>query len=178
MESYMADYGYGLMVSWNFRHAHLYEVGLTQIMGDRDYFSIFSNMTYCRAIPVIDSMIDSSTHKHHQVIFSNWERLSQILFSFLQHDPFPLHTMFEAPWLHKMAFPTPMARPLDESQGSSPLQGHGSWLMCEVALIATSPSNWGPCWRPWLCTLWTMYICGNQSACDIMEFCNGNMDAW
>ena len=29
-----------------------------------------------------------------------------------------------------------MVRPLDESQGSSPLQGHGSWLMCEVALIA------------------------------------------
>ena len=27
-----------------------------------------------------------------------------------------------------------MVRPLDESQGSSPLQGHGSWLMCEVAL--------------------------------------------
>ena len=27
-----------------------------------------------------------------------------------------------------------MVRPLNESQGSSPLQGHGSWLMCEVAL--------------------------------------------
>ena len=27
-----------------------------------------------------------------------------------------------------------MVRPLDESQGPSPLQGHGSWLMCEVAL--------------------------------------------
>jgi hypothetical protein len=33
-----------------------------------------------------------------------------------------------------MAFPTLMVRPLDESQGSSPLQGRGSWLMCEVAL--------------------------------------------
>ena len=30
--------------------------------------------------------------------------------------------------------PTPMVRPLDESQGSSPLRGHGSWLTCEVAL--------------------------------------------
>ena len=39
--------------------------------------------------------------------------------------------------LHKMAFLTPMVRPLDESQGSSPLQGHGSWLMCEVALKPT-----------------------------------------
>ena len=27
-----------------------------------------------------------------------------------------------------------MVWPLEESQGSSPLQGHGSWLMCEVAL--------------------------------------------
>jgi hypothetical protein len=33
-----------------------------------------------------------------------------------------------------MAFPTLMVQPLDESQGSSPLQGRGSWLMCEVAL--------------------------------------------
>jgi hypothetical protein len=31
-----------------------------------------------------------------------------------------------------------MVRPLDESQGSSPLQGHGSWLMCEVTLMAIS----------------------------------------
>ena len=28
-----------------------------------------------------------------------------------------------------------MVRPLDESQESSPLQGYGSWLMCEVTLI-------------------------------------------
>ena len=27
-----------------------------------------------------------------------------------------------------------MVRPLDESQGSLPLQDHGSWLVCEVAL--------------------------------------------
>ena len=27
-----------------------------------------------------------------------------------------------------------MVRPLDESQGSSPVQGHISWLVCEVAL--------------------------------------------
>ena len=51
-----------------------------------------------------------------------------------QHGPFSLHTMLKGPWLPKMAFPTRMVRPLDESQGSSPLQGHGSWLMCEVAL--------------------------------------------
>jgi len=33
-----------------------------------------------------------------------------------------------------------MVRPLDESQGSSPLQGHGSWLMCEVALKTIAAS--------------------------------------
>ena len=52
----------------------------------------------------------------------------------LQHDPFSLHTMLEGAWLHKVAFPTPMVWPVDESQGSSPLHGHGSWLMCEVTL--------------------------------------------
>jgi hypothetical protein len=31
-----------------------------------------------------------------------------------------------------------MVQPLDESQGSSPLQGHGDWLMCEVVLRAAS----------------------------------------
>ena len=51
-----------------------------------------------------------------------------------QHGSFSLHTMLEGLRLHKMAFPTPMVWPLDESQGSSPLEGHGSWLMCEVAL--------------------------------------------
>jgi hypothetical protein len=51
-----------------------------------------------------------------------------------QHGPFSLHTMLEGPSLHITAFPTHMVRPLDESQGCSPLQGHGSWLMCEVAL--------------------------------------------
>ena len=51
-----------------------------------------------------------------------------------QHGPFSLHTMLEVPWLPKTAFPTPMVRPLDESQGSSPLQGHGSCLVCVVAL--------------------------------------------
>ena len=43
-----------------------------------------------------------------------------------QHGPFSLHTMLEGPCLPKAAFPTPMVRPLDESQGSSPLQGHGN----------------------------------------------------
>ena len=51
-----------------------------------------------------------------------------------QHGQFSLHTMLEGPWLHKRAFPTPIVQPLEECQGSSPLRGHGSWLMCEVAL--------------------------------------------
>ena len=44
------------------------------------------------------------------------------------------HYAWGPPQLHKTAFPTPMVRPLDESQGSSPLQGGGSWLMWEVVL--------------------------------------------
>ena len=31
---------------------------------------------------------------------------------------------------------SPMVRPLNESQGPSPLQGHGFWLVCEVALTS------------------------------------------
>ena len=42
-----------------------------------------------------------------------------------QHGPFSLQTVLEGLRLHKTAFPTPMVRPMDESQGSSPLQGHG-----------------------------------------------------
>ena len=34
----------------------------------------------------------------------------------------------------KMGSPTPMVRPLDDSQRPSPFHGHGSWLVCEVAL--------------------------------------------
>ena len=67
-----------------------------------------------------------------------------------QHGPFSLHTMLEALWLPKMAFPTLIIRPLDESQGSSPLQGHGSSLMCIVALTATSSHAGQDMW-PWDC---------------------------
>ena len=41
----------------------------------------------------------------------------------LQPGPFSLHTMLECPRLPKMAFPTLMVRPFNESEGSSPLQG-------------------------------------------------------
>jgi hypothetical protein len=34
-----------------------------------------------------------------------------------------------------------MVRPLDENQGTSSLQGRGSWLMCEVALRARNTKN-------------------------------------
>jgi hypothetical protein len=37
-----------------------------------------------------------------------------------------------------------MVRPLDESQESSSLQGHGSWLMCEVTLRAALHVEAGP----------------------------------
>ena len=33
-----------------------------------------------------------------------------------------------------MGRPTPVVRPLDDSQGPSPFHGHGPWLVCEVAL--------------------------------------------
>ena len=36
--------------------------------------------------------------------------------------------------------------PLDESEGSPPLRGHGSWLTCEVAIRALLPSDRGHFW--------------------------------
>ena len=71
----------------------------------------------------------------------------------LQHGPFSLQTMLEGPWLHKITFLTPMVRPLDESRGSSPLQGHGSWLMCEVSL--RGGLHYGPWSRPGMTWVYT-----------------------
>jgi len=72
-----------------------------------------------------------------------------------QYGPFSLHTMLEGLWLHITAFPTHMVRPLDESQGSSPLQGHGSWLMCDVALSLLSLyCVWQPRRVSIPCALW------------------------
>jgi hypothetical protein len=48
--------------------------------------------------------------------------------------------MFEDPSPHKMGSPTPMVWPLDDSQRPSPFHGHGSWLVCEVALSHTASS--------------------------------------
>ena len=42
MESYMADYGYGFMVSIIFCLAYLQEVGLVQISGGYDFLNILS----------------------------------------------------------------------------------------------------------------------------------------
>ena len=76
MQSYMADYGQGFMVSRNFHHAYLQEVGPTQILGDHDYFNIiFSRIdfrTNFKAYSIIDSKTYSRTNKHHQVVLSNW----------------------------------------------------------------------------------------------------------
>ena len=108
----MVDYGLGFRVSRNFCQAYLQEVGLTQILGDRDFFNIFFSRinfkTNFRAISVTHFRIDSRTDKHHQVVLSNWYSLrhmtlNQILPSFfgnrvcngLQHGPLSLHTMCE-----------------------------------------------------------------------------------
>ncbi len=102
----------------------------------------FFSMTYYGTY----SRIDFKTDKHHREVqigrvwdILYWTKSSPLFPSTKyamvpQHGPFSLHTMLEGPWLPKTAFPTPMVRPLDESQGSSALQGHGSWLVCEVAL--------------------------------------------
>jgi hypothetical protein len=59
------------MVSRGFRQAHLQEVGLTQILGDHDFFRCFPSMKHFT--------IDSKTDKHHQMILSNWWNLRHII---------------------------------------------------------------------------------------------------
>ena len=69
--------------------------------------------------------------------------------------------MFEDPAPHQMGSPTPMVRPLDDSQRPSPYHGDSSWLVCEVALktpiergsdarfdgvFFSGPPHFGPMW--------------------------------
>jgi hypothetical protein len=63
------------MVYRNLRQAHLQEVGLTKILGDHDFFNIFSSkidfMTYYMANSRIESKTNSRIDKHHQIILLN-----------------------------------------------------------------------------------------------------------
>ena len=85
-----------------------------------------------------------------------------------QHGPFSLHTMLEGLWLPKTAFPTPMVWPLDENQGSSPLQGHGSRLECGVALRMHSSYcrciSW-PFWLSWRLFIFYLYFLSIYTLC-------------
>ena len=58
------------MVSRNFRHAYLQEVGLKQISGDHYLFSNFFSMTNFKTY----FRTDSRANKHHQVVLSNCTR--------------------------------------------------------------------------------------------------------
>ena len=64
MESYMADYGYGVMVSGDFRQAYLQEVSLMQILGDHDFliYIFFSRSNF-----ITNSMTYSKTDKFSQI---------------------------------------------------------------------------------------------------------------
>ena len=46
-----------------------------------------------------------------------------------------LHTTLEGPWPHSMILESVLGQPLDTAFGLSQFHGHGSWLVCEVALI-------------------------------------------
>jgi hypothetical protein len=45
-----------------------------------------------------------------------------------------LHTTLEGPWPHYMIMEVSLEGPLHTSFGLSQFHGHGSWLVCEVAL--------------------------------------------
>jgi hypothetical protein len=152
------------MVYRNLRQAHLQEVGLTKISGDREFFNIYSNRigfgTECAADSRTDSRTNSRTDKHHQIILLNWPSLrhiilNQILPSFSANKVcngpatwsiLTSHYAWGPVTTYNGFSPTHMVRPLDYSQGSSPLQGHGSWLMCEVVLSDGNHVNYTCHW--------------------------------
>ena len=129
------------MVSRNFRQAHPQEVGLTQFMGVHAFFNFFFQQDRLQG-----------RFQYRQTPSSNYLKVIEFETCYIKPNPpffsankicngpttWSIHTMLEGPWLYKTVFPTPMVRPLDESQESSSLQGHRSWLMCEVALRAIS----------------------------------------
>ena len=74
MESYMADYGQGFMVSRNFCQAHLQEVGLAKLLETINFFilNLPNFKTYCK--------VDSRLYKHHQVILNKMGRVWNMLY--------------------------------------------------------------------------------------------------
>ena len=99
------------MVSQNFRQAYLQHVGMTQVSGDCD-FLIFFSMAYCRP------------GKHRQVVLSNWYSLRHIILNQIIPS-FSANNICNGPATWSILTS-------HYGQGSSPLQGHGSWLVCEV----------------------------------------------
>ena len=138
------------MVCRNLRHAYLQEVGLTQISGDHDFY------LFCFFFKFF-SELDKFEGRFHNK-FQDWHippssslKLVEFETYYMKPNPPLFFRQQNMRWSRNMVhshftlclrlcdylkrlFPTPMVRPLDESQGFSPLQGHGSWLVCEVAL--------------------------------------------
>ena len=59
--------------------------------------------------------------------------------------PILLHTTLEDPWAHYMILEVSWEGIWALSFGFSQFHGHGSWLLCEVALRVTSHTRWRAC---------------------------------
>ena len=99
---------------------------------------------------MIDFRTNSKIDKHHQIILLNWWNLrhiilNQILSFFSASKVYNGPTTWSILTSHYARGPETTYNGFPNThgtafgwEGSSPLQGHGSWLMCEVALIFTN----------------------------------------
>ena len=117
MDSYMASNGSYFRVVWTIFKNHFLEVGLTQ---NRETVSLHMLTT----IDLFYFIICKDLHEHKFIeIASGWGP------SYIW-----LHTTLEGPWPHNMIVEVCWDGLWTLSFGHSQFHGHGSWLVCEVAL--------------------------------------------
>ena len=129
IKSYMALNGSCFMVTWIIFKNHLLEVGLTQIQ----------ETMALRALTTIGLFYLIMCEDTHE------EELIEIAFGW-GHDHIWLHTTLEGPWPYYMIVEVCWDGLWTLSFGLSQCHGHGSWLVCEVALRTWNLRTWNPVW--------------------------------
>ena len=128
MDSYVASNGSCFMVTWTFSKMHLSEVGLIQ----------YRETTALQMLTTVDLFC-----------FIMWGPARIFYFKKIAFGwglgPILLHTTLEDPWAHYMILEVSWEGIWALSFGFSQFHGHGSWLLCEVALRVTSHTRWRAC---------------------------------
>ena len=116
-DSYMTSNGSCFMVTWTILKNHLLEVGLTQN---------WETMAL-RTLTTVDLFYFIKCEDLHE------QKFVEIAFGWGPSHIW-LHTTLEGPWPHYMILEVSWDGLWTLSFGLSQFHGHGSWLICEVAL--------------------------------------------